>query len=191
MRGLSYVLAASLVTMAALLIVPLFMRADWHAERSISIAATPERLWPWLAEVRRWPEWTAWSKERDPTLEIEPLGPAMGPGAAVAFKGKTMGRVVLQIAAATQPTLLDYELRLGSSERTSQGRILLRPEGDTTRVSWRVGGSVGLNPVLRFMLPFLEESFAADLDQGLRTLKKRVELVDVQHNDASNQAPVP
>lgn len=176
MRGLTYVLAASLVTMAALFIVPLFLPSEWRAERSIAIAAPPEAVWPWLAEVRRWPDWTAWSKERDPTLEIEPIGPLRGPGAAIGFKGKTMGRIVLRIAAATEPVLLDYELRLGTSERTTQGRILLRPEGSETRVLWYVGGSVGLNPILRFMLPFLEESFAADLDQSLRTLKKRVEL---------------
>src|SRR5689334_9699793 len=51
------------------------------SERSLTIAAAPEQIYPDVAMLRAWPEWTAWNPRADPTFKPTYEGPEVGPGA--------------------------------------------------------------------------------------------------------------
>src|SRR3954465_15482060 len=51
------------------------------SERSLTIAAAPERIYPDVAMLRAWPEWTAWNPRRDPHFKPTYEGPEARPGA--------------------------------------------------------------------------------------------------------------
>lgn len=42
-------------------------------ERSITIAAPPDRIWPLISDFQQWPRWAPWN-QREPALEIEVSG---------------------------------------------------------------------------------------------------------------------
>ena len=67
-----------LALVAVTLIVALFLPARYHVQRSITIQARPETISPYINNLKRWPEWTAWNKEKDPTVSYSYEGPDEG-----------------------------------------------------------------------------------------------------------------
>ena len=91
MKALKFIALAILLLNAALLLGSFFMPRQWHVERSVVVAAQPEAVWEWVAPLRRWPEWTAWSSEADPDVKFTYEGPATGPGAVSKWSGPRIG----------------------------------------------------------------------------------------------------
>lgn len=40
-------------------------KGSWKAEASTEIDAPPERVWPLILELERWPEWSTWTRDVD------------------------------------------------------------------------------------------------------------------------------
>lgn len=76
---------------------------EWTAERSISIAAAPEEIAPWVADLERWPEWSAWERDTAADLAREYGGAEQGAGATMRW-GNTS---VLDVSAGAVRLTVD------------------------------------------------------------------------------------
>jgi uncharacterized protein YndB with AHSA1/START domain len=59
-----------LVVLVALLITPVLINTDWEISHEIVIKAPPESVWPWLADLKTYPQWNRYSPNVTGTLEI-------------------------------------------------------------------------------------------------------------------------
>src|SRR3954447_26308395 len=84
-----------LIIVVALLVVlagaGLVLPKKVASERSLAIAAAPELIYPDVAMLRAWPEWTAWNPRRDPHFKPTYEGPEVGPGAVQRWGPETGG----------------------------------------------------------------------------------------------------
>src|SRR5437667_51214 len=91
-------IALGIATLILLLfVVSLFLPGKWRVERSLSMRADSAAIYPYLANLKRWPEWTPWTKEKDPTLEWSFEGATEGTGAIQRWKSKKFGSGVLRL----------------------------------------------------------------------------------------------
>jgi hypothetical protein len=152
-----------------------FRRSTWQVERSITIHAKPESVQALIGDLRRWPEWMPWSKERDASVEYTFQGD--GIGSEILWEGKKYGKNRLTLTASTPPSGIGYDLCLAGRDDATHGAIRLEPGAgpSLTRVVWRDGGDVGWNPMYRWILPAIERALEHDFDRGLELLKKRAE----------------
>jgi uncharacterized protein YndB with AHSA1/START domain len=153
----------------AMLIDPKF-----RIERSATIAAPPERIYPLVAEPRSWPKWTVWNK-RDPYMKLTFEGPASGKGAKWAWESKTEGNGHMEFTAAEPDKSITYALAFPDMGMKSGGQVILTPEGNGTRVRWTNEGDLGGNPLSRWFAPFLDGMVGPDYEAGLAGLKALAE----------------
>jgi len=141
--------------------------------RSVAVRATPAEVWPWIAEPRRWTGWSPWLA-KDPQTVLLYEGPTSGEGAGWSWSSKTQGRGRMRFVSAQPPQSLGFELFFDDTGMKATGDFTLTPEGDHTRVQWRMDAELGLNPLARWFGLALDRLVGADFETGLASLAKQV-----------------
>lgn len=163
----------ALVVIAA--VVGFFLPSSYKVERSASIKAKPDVVFPYLNNLKRWPEWTAWTKERFPDMSIAFAGPEAGVGATYSWEGESVGRGTLKITGSEPGKSIDYDLDFDGGKYLSKGTLKLAEEGDVVKVTWTNEGALGNNPVNRYFGLLMDKFLGPDFEAGLKNLQKQVE----------------
>jgi uncharacterized protein YndB with AHSA1/START domain len=170
MRWLIRILGGLAVAAALLVVVGFLLPGTYRIERSVVIAAPPERIYALVATPRRWQEWSVWNR-RDPAMAMTFFGPESGAGAGWTWDSKTEGKGRMTFVTADPAKGFTYELFFPDVESTSTGDIRFEPQGDATRVTWSNAGSFGRNPLLHYMALCMDRLVGPDFEAGLANLK--------------------
>jgi hypothetical protein len=142
----------------------------WYVERDIEVAAPAEVIWEWVASPSKYPEWTAWNGEQDPTFRYEAFG---GEGGYASGYRWTSEESVGELRVSDSEPHWRVTLT-GTLEKRFpvKGTIELTPlEGGLVEVRWAEQGELGWDPLLRLFRPMLEKHMRLDFDEGLGRLK--------------------
>jgi uncharacterized protein YndB with AHSA1/START domain len=164
-----YLVGALLVLLLAGFLLP----SNFKAERSVTINAPAEKIYPLLVSVKEWKRWTVWN-QRDPKMQITYSGPESGSGAKWSWKSKSEGNGAMEFTAAETNKRLAYALTFDDMA-PSTGELLLAAAGNNTKVTWTMTGDSGMNPVARWFGYFIDKLVGPDFEAGLVNLKKLAE----------------
>lgn len=152
----------------------LMLSSEFQVQRSVTVAASPERVYELVAEPRRWKEWSVWNR-RDPAMQISYEGPTSGVGAVWAWKSASEGDGRMSFTVAEPGRRLGYDLYFPDFGTTSTGEITMAPDAGGTRVTWSMNGNMGSNPMFRWIALFADRMVGADFEGGLANLKQLAE----------------
>ena len=124
--------------------VGLVLPRSWRVERSVLIAAPPERIAPLLVNLRRWQEWSPWTRALDPQVRHTYWGPESGAGAGWSWLGPAMGRGKLTITWADPHRGLRLDEAIESDQVNAHAELSFLPDGAGTRVRWVDEGELPL-----------------------------------------------
>jgi hypothetical protein len=110
-------------------------------------------------------------KNSDPNLKTEPFGPASGLGSGFKFNSKD-GSGTSTVSAVTA-NAVTYAIDLGSMGKPTM-IIAVAPEGDKTKVTWRMEADMGMNPIGRVIGLFLDGMMGKTYEQGLKNIETAV-----------------
>ena len=98
------VIAAIVLVAIAVVLVLAAMRPDtFRVQRTASIKAPPEKIFPLIDNFDNWGAWSPWEK-KDPAMKRTRSGAPSGKGSVYAWDGdKNVGKGRLEIADATAP----------------------------------------------------------------------------------------
>lgn len=164
---------AVIAVVVVALIIGLLLPRSWRVERSIVIADKPERIAPYVIDLRRWQDWSVWTKAFDPLLRNTYEGPSDGVGARWLWLGPKMGRGRIEIVAADPLRGIELDQAIESDVVNSHGTIAFSVEGDGTRVTWVDTGE--LPPLGGLFRGEVEATLGKNFDEGLTKLKALVE----------------
>src|SRR5688572_28175449 len=118
------------------------MTSMYTVERSRTIEAPVERVFPLIADFRQWTRWSPW-EDVDPDLHRAYSGADSGVGAVYAWSGnRKAGAGRMEVVRAEQDELVEIDLRFEKPFRSqSTSTFLLRPVGGGTEVTWRMTGA--------------------------------------------------
>jgi uncharacterized protein YndB with AHSA1/START domain len=156
-----------------LLIIGFLLPSKYSTQRSVTINAPAEKIFPLIASNNEWKRWTVWN-QRDPNMVITYSGPGQGPGAKWAWKSKTEGNGSMEFTAVEPNTRLAYSLQMEDMS-PAPGEITLAPSGAGTKVTWLMNGDAGMNPLFRWFGLFVDRLVGPDFEAGLMNLKKLAE----------------
>lgn len=162
-----------LALITILLLVGLFLPRRYRVARHTEIRATPQVIFADLANLRRWPEWTVWNTDMDPTVQFQFDSPDTGPGAVYRWAGEKLGKGELKLTEANPTNGVAYVLQFEGG--TAEGSIDMTLQGDSVRVDWVNQGDVGKSPVGRYFALFMDSMLGEQMEQGLARLKTRAE----------------
>lgn len=170
MRWLINVSKALAVLLLAGAVLAFLLPEHRVVSRSRDIELPIERIWPLLAQTRRWVEWSPWFA-KDPGMKLSYSGPDSGPGAAWHWESSTQGKGNMQFERVEPRRLIAYRLTFDDMASTAVGELRLVPiSAAVTRVEWTFETHLGHNPLLRWFGIGLDTMVGKDFDAGLARL---------------------
>ncbi len=147
----------------------------FSVQREVTIKAPPEKVVVLIQDFRNWRIWSPWEK-RDPAMQRSYIGADQGRGAAYAWAGNAQvgaGRMeITELHAAKVNIDLDFVRPLQSH---NVAEFTLAPEGNFTKVVWRMHGPSPFMAKLTGLFVSIDRSVGEDFEAGLANMKAAAE----------------
>jgi uncharacterized protein YndB with AHSA1/START domain len=143
--------------------------------RGIDIKAPPERIFPLINDLRRWPEWPTDDGETKATRTFGPISSGKGATAQWTGSGSTgSGRMEITESVPPSRVTVAVDFRKPFAAHNINDFTLER-RGDSTHVTWSwLGQNVYLLRVMS-LLTNADRMMGSHFESGLQALKKRAE----------------
>jgi len=160
------------VVLAGILIFATTKPDTFRVQRSTSIKAPPEEIFPLINEFDRWGAWSPYEK-RDPAMKRTRSGPSGGKGAVYGWEGNSqIGTGSMEIMEASPPSKIVIKLEFfkpfvahNTAEFTVDGK------GDATTVTWAMYGPASFVSKLMGVFFNMDKMIGTDFETGLANLK--------------------
>jgi carbon monoxide dehydrogenase subunit G len=148
----------------------------FRVERSTSIKAPPEKIFPYINEFKRWDAWSPWEK-KDPGMKRTYGTTMTGKGATYAWEGnKDVGTGRMEIAESVEPRKVAIKLDFVTPfEAHNDVVFTLEPKGDTTQVRWTMQGKIPYVAKIVHLVFDVDGMVGKDFEAGLASLKAAAE----------------
>jgi carbon monoxide dehydrogenase subunit G len=165
-----------IVLVAAVLALAATKPDTFRVERSVSIDAPPEKIFPLIDDLHNWTVWSPWEK-KDPAMKRTYSGAARGKGAAYAWEGNKdvgMGRMEIAESSPTSKVTINLDF-VKPFEAHNVVDFTVEPKGGTSSVTWAMHGpSPFFSKVLHVFLS-MDRMVGKDFEAGLANLKAAAE----------------
>jgi len=143
--------------------------------RSTSIAATPERLYPLIADMKAFNGWNPWLR-KDPTSRLTYEGPPSGVGSAYAWESAQLGAGRMEVTELTPNSRMAAKLEfLKPMVAHNRVEFTLQPQGAATNVTWTMSGPMPYLSKLICVFVSMDRMVGPDFEAGLANLKAQAE----------------
>jgi uncharacterized protein YndB with AHSA1/START domain len=175
MRIVGKVLLNTLIAIAILAALSFALPGSIKVERSITVNAAPEQIFPHLNDLRKFKAWSPLTP-RDPKATYDFTGSDEGVGQIMMWSSETgeVGSGTMEIIESEENRLVRAALDFGE-RGWANSTFMLEPQGGSTKVTWGFETEFGNNPLRRWMGLMLERRIGADYEDGLKRLKQTVE----------------
>lgn len=159
-----------------ILIVAATKPANFRVARSITINATPDKIFPHISDFNNWAAWSPWEK-LDPAMKKTLSGSASGKGAIYEWSGnKKAGTGRMEILETTEPTKIRIKLDfMKPMEAHNTLEYTLEPAGNTTNVTWAMLGNNNFMGKVFSVFMNMDKLVGKDFETGLASLKALAE----------------
>ena len=173
------ILGVGVLAIAAVLIYAATKPDTFTLQRSASIAAPPEKLFPLIADVKAFNTWNPYAL-KDPASKMAYEGPASGVGAAYSWDSEALGTGRMEITEATAPSRVQAKLEFKRPfATTNRVDFTLQPQntpsGTQTQVTWAMSGPMPYLSKLMTTFVSMDRMVGADFEAGLANLKTLAE----------------
>lgn len=145
----------------------------YHVHRSITIQASPEKVFDTVVDFGTWTTWSPWlgvDKEAAVTVSDDPRSVH----SLYHWEGELVGEGELEHVALNRPQSIEDEIRFFKPFKSKSGVSFdLHPAGDGTDISWHMKGK--LPWFLFWMKSNMEVFIGMDYERGLKMLRELVE----------------
>jgi hypothetical protein len=173
---LATILCLVLGLLVVLVAVGWLLPREVTVERATGIDKPADAVFPWIANLKTWPDWTVWNQQEDPSLVYTYSGADSGRGASMSWTAKKMGSGSLTITDAAPGRYIRYTLRMQHRTMVVRGNIEIEPAGGgATLVQWFDTVDFGRNPLVRYMGFMLRPMLGRAYRRNLAGLKVAVE----------------
>jgi uncharacterized protein YndB with AHSA1/START domain len=167
------IIAAVIALAIAVVVVLAFNQPDsFKVERSITIKAPPEKVFPLVDDFHAWAQWSPWEK-LDPAMKRTYSGTPSGKGTVYEWTGDSkVGAGRMEITESSAPGKIAIQLDFF---KPMEGRnptvFTFTPKDGGTDVTWTMTGDAPF--VTKIMLVFvsMDKMVGKDFETGLANMK--------------------
>lgn len=134
----------------------------WSVERTQTISAPADQVFPLLADLDAWERWTHW-----PELQGRTDGPSTGVGASRSWDDPNYGRGELTLRDVQPGREVSYDVNVDDGAIRISGGLSVVSDGARTTVTWREQGDFGWNPLLAYMALTMDRMQGGELEKSL------------------------
>jgi uncharacterized protein YndB with AHSA1/START domain len=175
------ILIVIVAVIAAILIFAATRPNSFHVERSITIHAPADKIFPLINNLQAWESWAP-DDRKDPTTKTTYSGPASGVGAVSEWDGKGSGgkgraQIRESVPARKVSVMVDF-VRPFEAHNLNEFKLEPQPAGpggEATKVTWSIDASNLYAMKLVGVFFNIQREFGKHIDQGLGNLKSVAE----------------
>lgn len=170
------VLGVIVVGIAGLLLYATTRPDQLHVERSASIKALPDKIFPLIEDLHSWQTWSPYEK-RDPAMKRTYSGAERGQGAIYEWDGDSnvgQGRMEIIESAPAEKIAIKLDF-IRPFEGHNTASFVLKPEGEATQVTWSMDGPTYFMGKLMGIFINMDRMIGTDFEAGLANLKSVAE----------------
>lgn len=176
-RPIAMTITLIIITLIAVLLVLAATKPDtFRIERSITINATPETIFPLINNFHEWVKWSPWEK-KDVNMKRTYSDPAAGQGARYAWAGNNkIGEGNMEITQSIAPAKVLIALNfLKPFEASNTAEFTLTPQGDATQLTWEMYGPNNFIAKIMQVFISMDTMVSKDFEAGLNDIKTAAE----------------
>ncbi|MCU1529465.1 MAG: hypothetical protein JWP75_3228 [Frondihabitans sp.] len=144
-------------------------------ERSIVIDAPAAEVTPYLADLRRWVDWSPWEGQ-DPDLKRTYTGTDGSIGSTYAWKGNRKAGAGSMAVTGIAPTEIDIDLTFTAPfKSSSKVEFHLFETENSTKLVWTMQSPQNLMARVMRIVINMDKMIGGDFEKGLAKLKAAVE----------------
>jgi hypothetical protein len=151
--------------------------STFHIERSASIAAPPDSLYPRIANFHAWDAWSPWARlDSRMKQEFGGVDGAVGSDYAWTSAMDKVGQGRMTLTEAQPSSRVGIKLDfLKPFKSTSAVTFNLAPEGAGTKVTWAMDGPMNFMSKFICLFMSMDKTVGGDFEKGLASLKRQAE----------------
>ena len=172
--GITLVLA---IAMAGFLIRVSMLPNSYSIERSTTIKATPETIFPLVNDFQKWEQWSPF-KEDDPQAKVTISEPSAGEGAKMTWDGNdqvAQGEMVVRKSEPGELVLMEQSFSR-PQQAVCDVVFTFVPAGSETKVTWQFKGNYDsfVTKAMCYVMN-MEKMLGPKLEEGLAGMKRVAE----------------
>ncbi|HEY1802217.1 MAG TPA: SRPBCC family protein [Terriglobales bacterium] len=166
------VLTGIAVLFAIVLICGAFKSGDFHVQRSVTIQASPEKIFPLINDYHNWTSWSPHEK-LDPNMNRTFSGPPSGQGAVYEWEGNNKaGKGRMEIIKSVPLSKVAIKMDFSRpTEVHDLAEFTLQPNGNSTNVTWTMSGRLTYPERVMTIALSMDKVMGNDLATGLANMK--------------------
>jgi carbon monoxide dehydrogenase subunit G len=144
----------------------------FRVQRSASINAPAEKIFPLINDFHSWTAWSPYEK-KDPNMKRTFSGAEKGKGAIYGWEGDSnVGSGRIEITDTSPPNSVNINLdMIKPFEAHNRVVFTLEPRGNTTTVTWTMNGNVPFFAKVIHVFFNMDRMVGGDFEVGLANLK--------------------
>lgn len=149
---------------------------SFKIQRTTSIKAAPEKIFPLISDFAQWPAWSPY-ENKDPAMKRTLAGTAGSKGATYAWDGNgDVGAGRMTIADAAPPRAIKLNLDFTRPfEAHNLVEFTIEPKGDSSVVTWAMNGPMPYISKVMCLFFDMDAMVGKDFETGLASLKQVAE----------------
>jgi carbon monoxide dehydrogenase subunit G len=167
-----------IVVLAVVVVLILAARKPDHfrVQRSASIDAPPERIFPLINDFHRWGAWSPY-EHKDPDMKRTFSGAGSGRGSVYEWAGNSnVGSGRMEIVESSVPSKVAIKLDfLKPFEAHNTATFTMEPAGGATNVTWVMDGPTPFVGKIMHVFINMDRMVGTDFEAGLANLKTAAE----------------
>jgi hypothetical protein len=170
------ILLVIVVAIAGVLIAAAMKPDSFSVQRTATINAPAERIFPLINDFKRWDAWSPWEK-KDPAMK-RMYGPVTsGKGAHYAWEGNgDVGQGSMDITESAAPKRIALNLDFVKPFEGHNTVVFeLKPKGEATEVSWTMTCPAPFISKVMQVFMNMDRMIGKDFEAGLANLKNTAE----------------
>jgi hypothetical protein len=150
--------------------------AKFRIERSITIAAPPEKAFVHVNDFHKWVGWSPW-EALDPTMKKTFEGAAEGVGSVYSWVGNgKVGEGRMTIERSVAPSFVGLKLEFFKPwAATNPTTFSFDPVPEGTKLTWAMDGTNNFSAKAFSLFMNMDKLVGRDFERGLAALKKLAE----------------
>lgn len=173
------ILLALAAIIVIFLIVAAIQPAEFSISRSVSINASPAKVYGIASNFQNWSKWNPWAAQ-DPSMKTTFEGPQSGSGAILSWSGNDKvgeGRMTITDAKPNESVSIKLEF-IKPWTTTNQVDYAIKAESEGCSFSWTMSGKHQFIGKAISLLMNMDKMVGADFERGLASLKALAETPD-------------
>ena len=164
------------ILVAAILVYAATRPDSFRIERSATIKAAPEKVFPLINDFHQWEAWSPWEKI-DPGLKRTYEGAASGKGAVYTWSGdKNVGAGRMEIVETVPSSKLMIKLDFSAPFKSNNMvEFKLESQGESTRVTQAMFGPSPFISKLMGLVFNMDKMVGDKYEEGFASIKKIAE----------------